>query len=213
MPFTDIKGHPSEADIETLARYGLTRGVEEGRFNPEGSLNRAEFVKFVLTLFCISPTPREQLLEKPFIDTPLEAWFTPWIDKAAQLGIVNGDSVIRPGNAYELGIDPNNLPDQDQGKTTFRPWDSVNRAEFLKIPLQILQFKLTNPNLASETYEDVETRVWYEKYVSFALQEQFFADPRETFFFGTEPAKRADAASLMVVLLQKIHLLEDLAVR
>ncbi len=46
--FTDIEGHWGETYIKTLADEGLIDGVGDGKFNPDGTVTRAEFLKMTM---------------------------------------------------------------------------------------------------------------------------------------------------------------------
>ena len=45
--FTDDNGHPFEAEINALAATGITIGLGDGRFNPQGVISRGEAAVFV----------------------------------------------------------------------------------------------------------------------------------------------------------------------
>ncbi|MDF2378608.1 MAG: S-layer homology domain-containing protein [Candidatus Gracilibacteria bacterium] len=205
--FEDITGHRDESAIITLNNYGLSRGIRPGKYAPNEHLNRAELVKFVLESNCISPS--EEITEKPFLDTEIDAWFTPWISKAKELGIVDGDGVLRPGAALSIGVDVYNLPAIDQGKTSFRPWDPVNRSEFLKIMFEAAGIDFSNPGTASRQYRDVEKGVWFDKYVAYALENDVYVSKKQNMFHGPQLSIRSDAAEVMIFLLQKLKILES----
>ena len=46
--FTDIQGHWAEDVIKTLAENGKVSGVGDGKFNPDGTVTRAEFLKMAM---------------------------------------------------------------------------------------------------------------------------------------------------------------------
>ena len=51
--FTDIQGHWAEDVIKTLAENGKVSGVGDGKFNPDGTVTRAEFLKMAMDSFGI----------------------------------------------------------------------------------------------------------------------------------------------------------------
>ena len=46
--FTDIQGHWAEDVIKTLAENDKVSGVGDGKFNPDGTVTRAEFLKMAM---------------------------------------------------------------------------------------------------------------------------------------------------------------------
>lgn len=46
--FTDISGHWAEKYINSLADMNMIDGVEDGKFNPDGTVTRAEFLKMAM---------------------------------------------------------------------------------------------------------------------------------------------------------------------
>ena len=51
--FTDIQGHWAEDVIKTLAENDKVSGVGDGKFNPDGTVTRAEFLKMAMDSFGI----------------------------------------------------------------------------------------------------------------------------------------------------------------
>ena len=51
--FNDIKGHWAEDVIKTLAENDKVSGVGDGKFNPDGTVTRAEFLKMAMDSFGI----------------------------------------------------------------------------------------------------------------------------------------------------------------
>ena len=46
--FSDIDGHWAESHIKTLADKKMVDGIGDGKFNPNGAVTRAEFLKMVM---------------------------------------------------------------------------------------------------------------------------------------------------------------------
>ncbi len=74
--------------VEKAIDLGLIGGDDKGRMNPKKNITRAEFIKLLLVVMGEEPSTDFQGL---FIDVPKGAWYTPVIEKAATLGLVNGD--------------------------------------------------------------------------------------------------------------------------
>ena len=138
--FSDIAGHWAAEFIMNLYELGIIEGYEDGTYRPNIEVNRAEFTKMVLAAFDIDVP--ETVDEAPFSDVETGLWYTPYIAKAKELGIVEG---------YADG--------------TFRPTATVNRVEALKIVLEASGLAIEGGEMV---FPDTIDGAWYEKYVAFA---------------------------------------------
>jgi len=87
--FTDVSGdHWASDAIERWAGYGVLNGHDNGTFNPDGPMTRAQFAKVVVELLGL-PT---EGLEMPFEDVvgTADDWAKDYIAAAYNAGIVNG---------------------------------------------------------------------------------------------------------------------------
>jgi hypothetical protein len=83
----DIKAHWAEAVILKWVNQGLAKGYGDGRFGPNDSITRAEFVTLLNRIFGY-----QQTSEKSFPDVKAGAWYAGEIAKAYQAGILGGDN-------------------------------------------------------------------------------------------------------------------------
>jgi hypothetical protein len=105
--FRDVR--PSRAGyaaIMSLHEQGILEGYPNGTFRPDGSINRAEFIKILVAGFRDNETKGES---RCFRDVGTE-WFATYVCAAKRLGWIEG------------------YPDE-----TFRPSQFINRAEAMKI--------------------------------------------------------------------------------
>lgn len=157
-PFGDANSHWSAYYICRLYKMGAISGYLDGplagRFNPEGSVTRAELLTSIMKLYGydVSNARTSNL----FPDVSANEWYTAYISKARDLGIVAG------------------YPDGN-----FRPHQPVNRAEAMKmILLAAKNIDRTNIITAATReredfdnvagFVDVPESAWYSAYVSFA---------------------------------------------
>ena len=94
--FSDIKNHANKAAIEELASRGIINGMGDGKFEPDATMNRAQFAKIVVCSLGLTAEYRGT-----FLDVPEEAWYAGYVDTAAAYGIVNG---IGNGNFDPEGL-------------------------------------------------------------------------------------------------------------
>ena len=93
--FTDIQSHWAAASIETMAKYGILKGYEDGTFKPNKQITRAEFGAIIARTFEIEGSGAQL----PFKDMELDKWYTDAIIALYEKGIVTG----RPDGTF--GID------------------------------------------------------------------------------------------------------------
>ena len=94
--FQDVARHPNRAAIEELASYEIINGMGDGKFEPDATMNRAQFAKIVVCSLGLTAEYRGT-----FLDVPEEAWYAGYVDTAAAYGIVNG---IGNGNFDPEGL-------------------------------------------------------------------------------------------------------------
>lgn len=162
--FSDINGHWAKATIEELADKGVVNGKEDGKYDPEGKVTRAEISKL---LVCTVEDEFENA-DGELTDVPEDAWFNPYVYEALNrslffLNELNGDSFMPNESADRetvavwamrlLGVEGEDettpfvdngsitnkkavataynygIMTGDEGKNTFRPKDTLTRAE------------------------------------------------------------------------------------
>lgn len=87
--FNDIQNYAwAEEAIEGLYYAGIINGMEEGVFNPAGSVTREQFCKMVVQLFGVLQNDTKT----NFIDVDPSAWYAPYITSSINAGYVQGQS-------------------------------------------------------------------------------------------------------------------------
>ena len=102
--FTDVSGdHWASDAIERWAGYGVLNGHDNGTFNPDGPMTRAQFAKFIVTLMGL-PTGSTEM---PFEDVmgSADEWAAPYIAAAHKAGIINGKSTTRFAPRDDVSFD------------------------------------------------------------------------------------------------------------
>ena len=86
--FTDVTpGSYYEKAVRWALEQGITKGVDELRFDPDAIVNRAQTVTFLYRFAVGSAVPADF-----FEDVPADAWFAAAVAWAAEHGITNGTS-------------------------------------------------------------------------------------------------------------------------
>jgi len=169
--FSDVSGHPYEEAINALYDRGVVRGYDDGTYRPDAPINRAEFVKIVITS---KFTPRALGFCDPnviydFADASRTEWYAKPLCLAVQHKIASG------------------YPDG-----TFRPEQTVNVAEAAKI--------VANTDILSVAGHPVRTLPpytggeWYGRFVDYINRRR--AMPESAFPFD-KTLTRGEMAEMM----------------
>lgn len=138
--FSDVPtSHENSDAIFYVKSHGLVHGYEDGTYKPDNTINRAEFMKILMSsLDDDGPVCKIA----PFSDVDQTAWYATFAHKARCRGIVAG---------YLDG--------------TFKPMNAINLAEAAKIIVNAERVQQL-PLLAEDGSATVpESDPWYEQYV------------------------------------------------
>ena len=117
--FSDVtESHRYREAIEFASEEGVVRGYDDGSFQPERTLNRAELLKMTIEANFEEEEIEEYSSERCFSDIGEDVWYTKYVCFAKDRGIVDG---------YE-----------DQ---TFRPEQEINTAEAIKITMDAFEYE------------------------------------------------------------------------
>lgn len=169
-PFPDTNNSRLEGKAAAeLYRRGVLGGYPDGEFKGSRTVNRAEAAKFLLLARYANV---DELRNTGRFKDVLEGeWYVKFIIKAANLGILEGYS---DGN--------------------FRPQNSVNTAEFLK--MLTLTFGLDT--WLEFDYSDVKSTDWFAKYAGTAAELNLF--PNRT--TNLEPGRELTRNEVAVAIYQ-----------
>jgi len=130
--------------VESLAASGVISGYEDGTFQPDKEVNRAEALKIILKSAGIQPGTG--LFSTGFTDVQLYSWYAGYVMQALLSGIISGN------------------PDG-----TFAGERTVNEAEYLKMTLNTYKIDLSkHQNLDYWIASDTAPGQWYTPYLSYA---------------------------------------------
>lgn len=139
--FSDLPSNHDYYDAVTyLVAEGVVTGYPDGTFRPDQTVSRVEALKFIFEGI------REAVSEGklPFPDVSASEWYGRYLYTAYEKGVVDG------------------YPDG-----TFRPTNTVNKAEFYKILFNGMGVDV-NPNVSGTPFKDVTEEDWFAPYVYYA---------------------------------------------
>jgi len=139
--FSDVKvGDEYYKAIEYLARRDIISGYEDGTFKPDQPVSRVEALKFIYEGIKASVSSGSV----PFNDVSVDAWYSKYLYTAYKNGVVAG------------------YPDG-----TFKPAQTVNRAEFYKLLFTGMGVQVPK-KVSTVPFSDVKTTDWYAPYAYYA---------------------------------------------
>ena len=146
--FVDDDGLAHEANIETIASLGITRGCGPRLYCPERSVTRAEMSAFLVRALRDSPPPELGGLgaarpwdgltasgDQVFSDVSPQDWFAPHVEELASWQITVG-----------------------YGDGTFRPHQGVTRAEMAMFLARAFNVPISDP---AGVFDDVNPQAYY----------------------------------------------------
>ena len=140
-PFKDLAPtHRNKNAIIYLYKEKIIGGYPDGTFKPENDVNRAELLKILVEGKGISPS--SNTFKNCFPDVKTD-WYAPYVCYAKEQGWIAG------------------YPDG-----TFKPANTVNKVEALKMLLEVFTIELVKPS--TKPFDDVELSEWYVRYVATA---------------------------------------------
>ncbi len=179
--FTDVSSnHQYYEAIEYLQDNGIVEGYEDGSYRPGQQVNRAEALKIILLgSDVLVPEIAEQNI---FPDVLHSTWYGKYVAKGKNLRIVSGDD--------------------DTGM--FRPGDTVNLAEILKILLETNDVELrTEEDMERYPYADVPSDAWFAPYFDYADSITLLDEDEDYNVFPATKVTRGLMAQLMYQLQMK----------
>lgn len=172
--FTDITGHWAADNILFAASRGLLSGTSDTTFSPDTGMTRGMFVTALGRLAGINP---DSYQTGKFIDVKADAYYAPYVNWAAQTGIVEGVTA-----------------------TTFAPDTNINReqmAVIMKNYAAKLGYDLPQTLKAVTFADNTQISSWAKDAVKSMQQAGILAGKNENKFDPKGTATRAEVATVL----------------
>lgn len=168
--FNDVPADHWAADfIKVLADAGIINGDEDGNFNTEGKITRAEFTKMVAVLFGLEIKDDATV---DFSDCGEDDWFVKYVAAAVEAGYING-----------------------VGEGTFAPNDTISREDACTILGRALGLAAENANL---NFADADAVADYAaQYIALLSELGFINGYEDGTFAPKNEITRAEAAKII----------------
>ncbi len=175
--FSDVStSNPDFTAIGYLKDHGVISGYPDGTFKPDQVVNRAEALKIILLGSGVQVAASVDL--EPFRDTDRTAWYATYVEKAKELAVVSG------------------YPDG-----TFKPAQTVNLVENLKMLLLTQKIDLNSVMVMSNPYADATMDQWYTKYVEYAKEKNLIDADNMNMIYPAQGMTRGKLADVMYRLM------------
>ncbi len=174
--FSDTEEIPYQSTIEYLQSKGVIKGYASGRFEPGRSINRAEFIKMMLSTYGFEPG-EETSFSYPYKDVPENLWYAPYVQRAWELGVID-----------------------DNAK--FNPTKKTTRVEGTKMVLRLIGVSLPRTIHEEEwplNYRDVRHDTWYAPTVLYGTSYGIVqaSDEENQYFRPLQELSRGEATELL----------------
>ena len=172
--FTDITGHWAADDILFVASRGLLSGTSDTTFSPNTGMTRGMFVTALGRLAGINP---DSYKTGKFTDVKADAYYAPYVNWAAQTGIVEGVTAI-----------------------TFAPDTNINREQMAVIMVNYakkLGYDLPKTLQAVTFADNAQISSWAKDAVKAMQQAGILAGKNGNKFAPKGTATRAEVATVL----------------
>ncbi len=172
-PLKDIDGHWAYEAIDALYEKKIVSGDENGYYNPESSVTRAEFAKLVTNSLNLDTS---EIYTGCFSDVSSSDWYAPYIQACFDAGIING---------YDDG--------------TFKPNATITREEMAKILCTAANHKGILPEESNSTdfADRGKISAWALEYVNNATDLELVVGDTYGNFNPQNSVTRAEAATVI----------------
>ncbi|MFD1179415.1 S-layer homology domain-containing protein [Paenibacillus puldeungensis] len=167
--FTDLSGHWAKAVIEKWQHRGIVQGDVLGKFDPNRSLTRSEWVALVNRIFQLNDKT-----DRSFRDVQAQDWFAKDVQSAAAAGYIKGD---QDGN-----FNPNAPLTREQAAVTLD---------------KLLKLQNTE-NTVTKSFKDASSLAkWSTSSVYAAVDKGLLRGYKDQTFRPSLPLTRAEAVTLL----------------
>lgn len=183
VTFSDIPGDTEEEfAILFYADKNVVKGFEDGTFQKEKSVTRAEISKIAILAAEKSPS---KVSEEIFCDVPKGEWFAPYVHFFAE-------------NGYAKGFEKDGIESGDRDfceGPDFFPHDPVKRSEATKMILEILEIGAADFSEGDTSgFIDVAAGHWFAPYAKNIDRMNIF---EEEYFRPNDEATRGEVLYLL----------------
>ncbi len=178
--FRDTAGHWAESYISKLTAKHVIKGIDDTHYGPQANVTRADFVTLAVRSLGLDEA-NGAIVQSAFADVSKDAYYAQSIDKAVQLGLIQGSD----------------------GK--FRPKDAITREEAAVVLQKLMQYKagLQASVAAAASFKDMNSVSEWAKQAVIDLQAKGILDGKgDNNFDPRGKVTRAEIAKLLYGIIK-----------
>lgn len=137
-------------------------------------------------------------MKKYFLGVLFSAIFSFFSFTQAEFSDVTEETKYKTAIEY---LQEKNIVKGDGETGYFRPYSTINRAEFLKIVLEASKQEILESDLDSSCFPDIAGDEWFSKYVCYAKEKGFVKGRGDGKFYPADEITFVEAAKIMVEVL------------
>ncbi|AZN39164.1 S-layer homology domain-containing protein [Paenibacillus albus] len=172
---TDIAGHWAESAILSWLRAGLVSGFPDGKFHPDGKVNRAELAAMINRVFQYKIASKVS-----FADVPSAKWYAADVARAVAAGYMQGD-----------------------GKGLFHPEAPVTRGEVAVVIARLLKLDTKSESVAAKFADAKGIASWSRGAISAVVAAGVMKGYDGNLFKANQPLTRAESVVILQRVQEK----------
>ena len=203
--FKDTKGHWAEAAVNRLADKGIVSGVSADKFNPEGIVTRAEFLRMIMGAANIKTS---EYRKGECLDVKENKWYAGYVQGALDAGIIPAEMI----DFFDVNVVFSDDGSRAIYRGDFQPDRPIMREEMAALAMTAYQY-WTNVDTMQETKPSGEMEFididrlssWALPYMRLAIAQGFISGMDDKNLRPLATATRAQAAVLINNLMDKMQ--------
>ncbi len=203
VSFVDIGGHWAETTIKNLAGKGVVKGVSSTRFNPDGNVTRAEFLKMMME---VTKIPTATYRYGQCLDASGGDWFAPYLQSALDRGLIPQDMIAGYGVKIIKSEDGSTRAVYEGA---FNGNISISREEMAYLTQEIFQYTRNARTMSTlkvadgmEFSDSALISSWAYDTVALACAQGFITGMGDNRFEPKQTATRAQAVTIVSRVLE-----------
>lgn len=188
VTFNDVAGHWAKDEINDIGSRMIINGIGDGYFEPDREITCAEFAVMIIKALGLEP----ESYNKEFTDVKSIDWYSGYIKKASEIGIISG-----------------------YGNGQFGPDDKITREQAMVIIARIMktygleaEFKSDEAEQLLTSFIDLENSSdWAMESINECVEKGIVTGKSSSIIAPHDRITRAEAAAIIHRLLQKTDLI------
>lgn len=185
VTFIDMTNHWAKADVERISLHKIIKGYPDKTFGPDKFVTRAEFAVMLARVLEIAKLNKTEGLNYSFSDMSSNDWFYEAVNQLAPEGVIEG---------YTDG--------------TFGPNKTITREEAAAMVARLIVKLNVHTSDSELTFKDnAKISPWATQYLSKVISLGIIEGMPDGNFNPADNSTRAQAAVMILRMLEKAHLL------